>query len=141
MPLDQVDVDKLEVAQNGQEKEMTFLEHLEELRWHLIRAISAVVVSAIVVYAAGVRVLDWTIYAPKSPDFPTYQVIQKVFPAFQAPNFDLVAIALGEEFIVHLKVSFILGIVLAFPIILWEIWKFIRPGLYEKSERRLGALY
>lgn len=134
MPLDQVDVDKIDSPSMSDEKEMSFIEHLEELRWHLIRAISSIMVIAIIVFAAGRWVFDHVLLAPKQPDFITYRLVSKVVP-FSPPDFQLETRVLGEQFFVHLKVSFILGLIFAFPFILWEIWKFIKPGLYEVERK------
>ena len=131
MPLDQIDVDKLDdVPRIGEEKEMSFIEHLEELRWHLIRAISSILIIAIGIFTFDKWVFKNIILAPKEPDFPLYQLLN-----FAPPDFQLETRVLGEQFIVSLKVSLILGLIFAFPFILWEIWRFIKPGLYD-SERK-----
>lgn len=132
MPLDQIDVDKMDkVPQIGaEEAEMSFIEHLEELRWHLIRAISSILVIAIGVFTFDRWVFKNIILAPKEPDFPLYQLL-----GFAPPEFQLETRVLGEQFIVSLKVSIILGIIFAFPFILWEIWRFIKPGLYDNERK------
>ena len=136
MPLDQVDVDKLEAAQNGQaENEMTFLEHLEELRWHLIRAISSIMIFAIAAFLGGERFFKFVFLSPKEQDFVTYRFVSKVFSNFGPPVFNLETRVFAEQFIVHIKASFLVGVVLSFPYILWEIWRFIKPGLYEKERK------
>ncbi len=135
MPLDQVDVDQL--AQKTEEKEMSFLDHLEELRWHLIRSVLAIAVIAIGVLMAGKPVFEHVILAPKSPDFFTYKFLcglsQKV--CMVPPPLELITRELGEQFMVHLKVSFVLGIVVAFPYIFYEIWRFIKPGLLPEERK------
>ena len=132
MPLDQIDVDKMgQTPQIGAaEAEMSFIEHLEELRWHLIRAISSILVVAITVFTFDKWVFKNIILAPKEPDFPLYRWLN-----FAPPEFQLETRVLGEQFIVSLKVSIILGIIFAFPFILWEIWRFIKPGLYDNERK------
>lgn len=134
MPLDQVDVDKME--ENGQ-KEMSFLEHLEELRWHLVRSVVAVIVFGIICFLAKDFVFGSIILAPKSNSFFTYQFVCGLSEAlcFGPPEFDLITRELGEQFIVHLKVSIVLGIIISFPYIFWEMWRFIKPGLYENEQK------
>ena len=132
MPLDQIDVDKMDQSPKliGEEAEMSFIEHLEELRWHLIRAISSILIIAIAVFTFDRWVFKNIILAPKEPSFPIYKLL-----GFAPPDFQLETRVLGEQFIVSLKVSLILGIIFAFPFILWEIWRFIKPGLYEVERK------
>ncbi|MEL6865841.1 MAG: twin-arginine translocase subunit TatC [Bacteroidota bacterium] len=136
MPLDQIDVDQ-ESLNVGDEKEMSFLDHLEELRWHLIRSVASIALFAVVVFLPGQWVFDNIILAPKQSSFITYQIINGIFPGlnFYPPDFQLITKELGEQFIVHLKVSMLLGLVISFPYIFWEIWRFIKPGLYETEQK------
>lgn len=117
------------------EKEMTFLEHLEELRWHIIRSVLAIVIVAIGVFLAKDQVTA-ILFGPKHETFPTYQFICKYFNTFcTAPSFEIIQRDLGEEFFTHLKTSIWLGLVVAFPYIFWEIWRFIKPGLYSHERK------
>lgn len=139
MPLDQVDVDKLPL--NGTEKEMTFLEHLEELRWHIVRSIVAIVVVGVVVFLSK----DWVtamVFAPTKPEFITYDIICRVVTSIYAngdcmtpPNIVFITPKFGEKFITFLKISIVLGVVVSFPYLFWEFWRFVKPGLYE-AERK-----
>ena len=133
MPLDQVDVDK-EVAV---EKEMSFFEHLEELRWHLVRSVAAILIIAIAVFVAGDWIFQNLIEAPLKKDFITYRIINQIAPSleFYPPEFKLTTVNFGEAFITHLKISFLLGLVVSIPYIFWEFWRFISPGLYNKEKR------
>lgn len=134
MPLDQVDVDKMDEDET-EETEMSFLDHLEELRWHLVRSVLSIVVFGTITFLAKDFVFKSVILAPKEKTFATYKFfcsLGETFCFFPKP-FDLTTIALGEQFFVHLKVSFFLGLMLSFPYIFWEIWRFIKPGLYPKE--------
>lgn len=137
MPLDQVDVDKL-----GEEKEMSFLEHLEELRWHIIRSVSVIIVAGIVLFIAQ----DWffrdVVMAPTTDDFLSYRLLCR-FSNFLGmgdsfcivpPEFEVIAVGFGEAFITAVKVSIFGGIIIAFPYVLYEVWKFIKPGLYKQEQ-------
>ena len=137
MPLDQIDVDKLDAAQqNGQpEKEMTFLEHLEELRWHLIRAISSIMIFATLAFLGGKTFFEFVFMSPKYADLPTYQLISKIIPSFIPPEFNLETRVFAEQFIVHIKASLMLGVIMSFPYILWEVWRFVKPGLYDNEKK------
>jgi sec-independent protein translocase protein TatC len=131
MPLDQIDVDK------KAEKEMSFLDHLEELRWHILRALGATSVVAILVFLLKDFIFNTVIFGPKQPDFITYRFICGISEAlcFRPPEFEIITRELGEQFIVHLKVSFFLGLIIAFPYVFWEIWRFVSPGLYAKERK------
>jgi sec-independent protein translocase protein TatC len=125
------------VQKEGDEAEMSFLDHLEVLRWHLIRAISAILIGAIVIFLAKDFVFEQIIFAPKKASFPTYKILCSLGDALcmQPPKLELITRELGEQFMIHLKSSFILGFVVAFPYVIYEIWRFIKPGLY-KNERK-----
>ncbi len=143
MPLDQIDVDELD-----KEKEMTFLDHLEELRWHLIRATIAILVGAIAIFISGSWFIDNVLLWPKSPDFITYKMMCQLShklglgdaACFAPKPFDLVTHQLQEEFMIHLKASAIAGFVIAFPYVLWEIWRFVGPGLKKKEQKYTKGL-
>jgi sec-independent protein translocase protein TatC len=119
------------------EREMSFLEHLEELRWHIIRSLGAIVTIAISVFLLKSFIFNSIIFAPKRPDFATYKFFCWISErtCFGPPEFDLITRELGEQFFTHIKVSFWLGLIVAFPYIFFEFWKFIKPGLYE-TERK-----
>jgi len=116
--------------------EMTFLEHLEALRWHLVRSIVAVVVFAVVIFISKEFVFEIMIFGPLKANFPTYQFFCNTFGLMcEPPNIIIQSLKLQEKFVTHLKVSILAGIVVAFPYIFYEMWNFIKPGLYPKEQR------
>lgn len=148
MPLDQVDVDKWEYDDEGRpvlpaEKEMSFLDHLEELRWHIIRALIAVVIIGIGLFIFR----DWyfrrVLLAPLQDDFIGYRFLCSVSEAigvgnslcFGKPNIEIITTNFGEEFIAAIKYAFMGGLVFGFPYVFYEMWSFIRPGLYPKEQK------
>lgn len=141
MPLDQIDADNLDDGKN--EKEMSFLDHLEELRWHLIRSLLAIVIIGIALFLAQEWLFKSIIFGPTHDDFISYRVICNLSNmiglgdamCFSPPEFTTQAIGFGEAFITSIKVAFIGGFIAAFPYIFWEFWRFIKPGLY-KNERK-----
>lgn len=138
MPLDQDEI--AELKDGG--KEMSFLDHLEAFRWHLFRSAIAVAVGAGIVFGYQDWVFKNIVLAPKSPDFITFRLICKLGPNFcYAPApFDLVTRELGEQLSESMYVCMWLGLILASPFVLWEIWKFIRPGLYKNERQAIGGI-
>jgi Twin arginine targeting (Tat) protein translocase TatC len=136
MPLDQDTVDE------SGEKEMSFLEHLEELRWHIVRSLLAVVIFTIVAFVAAPWIFENIIFAPASAKFPTFQWMCKFGQLFGSEGlcveeipFKIQSRLMTGQFSMHILASFVIGLVVAFPYIVWELWRFIRPGLYPRERR------
>lgn len=106
---------------------MSFWDHLDVLRGALIRMIVSVVLLSVVVFCFKSFVFDYLVLAPASGDFFVYKLLGVDF------RMDLINIEISAQFFTHLKVSVILGIVLAFPYIIYEIWRFIAPALYANE--------
>jgi sec-independent protein translocase protein TatC len=123
--------------------EMSFLEHLEVLRWHLVRAVSAIFIFAVVAFIAKDFIFDTVLLGPKKGDFWTYRMLCQLSEKFGLSDllcireipFDLINISMSGQFTTHIVVSIIAGFVVAFPYIVWEIWRFIKPGLYSKERQ------
>lgn len=141
MALDQVDVDKLD-EQDGKEKEMSFFDHLEELRWHILRSAVAVLAFGIIAFVTPNIVFEKVILAPKYDNFVTYQILCDLSHflnmgetlCISPKPFDFVNKEFGELFFMHIKISFIVGFICAFPYFFWEVWRFIKPGLYQTEQ-------
>ncbi len=123
--------------------EMSFLDHLEELRWHLIRSTLAVVLVGIVAFLMKDFIFDTVIFGPKKPDFPTYGVFCKLSKmlgfseAFcsNEPLFRIQSRVMAGQFSAHIWTSIWAGFIVAFPYVLYEMWRFISPGLYENERK------
>ena len=123
--------------------EMSFLGHLEALRWHLFRSAIAVMVIAVGVFFAKSFIFDGVLLAPKRADFFTYRLFCKFAQHFHLGDdfcikeipFKLQNIDLTGQFTTHMMVSLIAGAIIASPYIFWELWIFIKPALYEKERR------
>lgn len=144
MPLDQ-EFDK-ETA-NGDE--MSFIEHLEELRWHIIRAVGAILIFTIAAFIFIEDIYDKIILAPSRPDFWTYRMMCKIasFTGAQGLcidklDFELQSREMAGQFTMAMLSSLIIGLLFAFPYAFWEVWRFIKPGL-KVSERKVsrGAVF
>ena len=124
------------------EKEMSFLDHVEVLRWHLVRSTGVVLIFSIVAFLMKNLIFNVILFAPKNADFITYRFFCKVSNYFGAQGlciedipFTFQSLAMSEQFSVHIWTSITVGFIMAFPYIVWEFWKFISPGLYE-TERK-----
>ena len=121
---------------------MTFLEHLEVLRWHLIRSISVLFVISVLAFIFHDFIFDHIIIAPKSPSFITNKLLCKLSRSInidaicinQHP-FQLININMSGQFATHIMVSFIAGLVIAFPYVIFELWQFFKPALYENERK------
>ncbi|CAG5009979.1 Sec-independent protein translocase protein TatCd [Dyadobacter sp. CECT 9275] len=148
MPLDQEFDNEEEEGEEG--KEMSFLGHLEELRWHVIRAGASILVFAILSFVYIKEIYHYVIIAPSQPDFWTYRMLCKLADkvgydelCIKALNFKLQAIGVGDQFTMSMTSAVIAGLVFAFPYAFWEIWRFIKPGLrsYERRSARGAVFY
>lgn len=119
------------------QQEMSFLDHLEVLRWHVIRALGAILVVALALFSAKKWVFESIIMAPKRADFATYRIFCALSETlcFTPPDLTIIQVGMAEAFLVSLKVSFFLGLILAFPYVFWEIWRFVKPGLYKNEQK------
>ncbi len=152
MPLPFLPVKKTEADRQDRPtkpgREMSFIDHLEELRWHILRSLIVMTVFTVVAFTAKTFVFDTLIFGPKHPDFLTYRALCSLSwllnlddkfciipPQFTIANFSMLG-----EFMAHMQIAMILGFLVSFPYILWEFWRFIRPGLYEKEIRTTQGL-
>ena len=125
-----------------EEKEMTFWEHLDELRGTLWKILIAVIVTSIIAFLFKEVLFDDIILAPKSKNFITYRAFCKLGEWLSMPSlcidpsqFQLINISLAGQFTSHMNISLIAGLIIALPYILWELWRFIKPGLNEQEIR------
>lgn len=140
MPLDQVDVDQYDV-------QMTFLEHLEALRWHLIRGIVAIVIGSIFSFVNGKYIFDTILLGSTKSDFWTYRMLCDLSHylyesdriCIEVMGFKLQALDIQEQFYQHFMIAIIGGLVIAMPYLLFEIYRFIKPAL-KSSEKKYSFL-
>lgn len=143
------DADLQQYAPADEEKSMSFLDHLEELRWHIIRAFGAIIVFAIAAFVSKEIVWHHLILSPTRPDFWTFRMFCQLGSAvgsdafcFDEMPFIIQSRKMTGQFTMHITSSVVLGFIAAFPYVFWEIWRFVSPGLYE-NERKLsrGAVF
>lgn len=118
------------------EKDMSFLEHLEELRWHAIRAIASVFVFSLVAFIYKDFFFDKLVLGPSKSGFITYQLLCQLSDAtcIDKLSFELINRSLMGQFMTHMTYSIVTGIVLAFPYVFWEFWRFVKPALHDTEK-------
>ena len=132
-----------------QQDEMSFWDHLEELRWTLFRTVLALFVFAIGGFVAMPYLFDNVILAPCSSHFIMYREMCKLSQHFSfMPDFcndtfhvDIVNIKLASQFFTHMTTSFWLAVLLAFPYMMYEVWRFISPALYENEKKNVRWVF
>lgn len=128
--------------------EMSFIDHLEELRWHLIRSVIAIVLCAIVVFTYSDFVVDKILFGPTRSDFISAQWLCKLSHkiglgdaiCFKAITPQFLETTMTGQFIASFTIAFIGGFVVAFPYVFWEFWRFIRPALSIKERKNTRGL-
>src|SRR5436190_2456067 len=123
---------------------MTFIDHLEELRWHILRSVVAIVLAAIVIFIFIEKVVDQLLFAPTKPDFVTAQwfcTVGRKIGMGEALCFGKVDVKFLEttmtgQFISSFTVAFVGGFIVAFPYVFWEFWKFVKPALTPKELKK-----
>jgi sec-independent protein translocase protein TatC len=138
----------LEENLKSEGEEMSFLEHLEELRWHLVRSVVATVLFMIVAFVSRRFIFDTIILKPKSPEFFTNRMFSKLgawmhqqlgtspdMLNINTAPLEIVNIDMAGQFTSHIKVSLVAGLIMASPYIIWQIWSFIKPALFDKERQ------
>ena len=127
------------------EKVMTFWDHLEELRGNIIRSIIAIVVLAIVAFLNRSFIFDSVILAPSKPGFITNVGLCWVATKLNIDvlciddmNLQIINIKMSGQFLTHMYISIVAGFIFAFPYILWEIWRFVKPAM-NINERKYSS--
>ena len=129
--------------------DMSFLEHLEALRWHLIKAALAVIILGIIAFVFRNIIFDDVILAPKQPNFFTNRVLCELGGYMGMPSlcinqktFQVINIQMAGQLMTHITVSLIAGFLIGFPYIFYEFWKFLKPALESKEiKHSRGAVF
>jgi sec-independent protein translocase protein TatC len=124
-------------------KEMSFLDHLEELRWTLVRSTIAILICALVAFAINDWIFNHIIFAPIKAESWTYTFFCELTTSFGLDDsfcidempFIIQNISMGGQVSVLIWICITAGFIMSFPYILWEVWKFIRPALYENEQK------
>ena len=132
-----------------EEEGMSFLDHLEALRWHLLRSVAAILIFTVLAFLAKSIVFGQIILGPSKIDFFTYRILCQI-----GNSLGITALCIDElpftiqsrqmtgQFSMHMTSSFVVGFIAAFPYVFWEVWRFISPGLYDQEKNAArGAVF
>jgi sec-independent protein translocase protein TatC len=131
------------------EGEMSFLEHLEELRWHIIRSLLAIVIMMIIAFIFKNVLFNDIVLAPKHPDFITNRLFCQLGHYLSArwnignpemlcintKQLNLISIKMAGQLTTHITVAMVAGLILAFPFVINEFWKFFKPALHSNEAK------
>lgn len=125
-----------------EEKEMTFWDHLEELRAHVFRSLAVILIFSIAAFIAKRFVFDVIILAPKDEMFITNRILCKLGQLLSVDslcvghiNLNMQNIEMSGQFMTHMYVSFVVGLVAAAPYVIFELWRFVMPALKPKERK------
>lgn len=116
-------------------EDMTFWDHLEDLRKSVFRMAAALVGVAVVLFFFKDFLFDDVILAPTEKDFYLYRLLGVDF------SLSLVNIEVSAQFMIHMKVTFICALILSFPYLVFELWNFVAPALYEREKRSVRSAF
>lgn len=121
---------------------MSFLDHLEELRWHVVRSVAAIFICMILAFVYTNWIFDNIIFAPGRVDFITFQWLCQLGEKLGISGICVQEIPmkiqsrfLMGQFSMQLMSSFVIGLIVAFPYVVWELWRFVSPGLYIREKK------
>jgi sec-independent protein translocase protein TatC len=124
------------------EAEMSFFDHLEALRWHLIRSVIAVAVFSVIAFCNFKFLFSTIIMAPFDPKFWSFRMMCTLGNLFHLSGFcidhingHIINTEMAGQFLLQINTSLLIGVILGIPYILWEIWRFIKPALLEKERK------
>ncbi len=123
------------------QSEMSFLDHLEALRWHLVRSVIVICCLAVLAFIYNDFIFDQVIFGPLQQDFITYKKLCSFGSKLGVGNAmcitvktpHLQTLGASEQFFNHMWIAFVVGLIIGFPFLLWELWRFISPALSNKE--------
>lgn len=134
----------------SEEKEMSFLDHLEELRWHLVRSAFAIMIFMILAFIYMPWIFENIIFAPSRVTFPTFTWLCRLGELTGAQEalcakpfeFKIQSRYMTGQFTMQFLAAFVVGFIISFPYVFWEIWRFIKPGLHlNEAKNSRGAVF
>lgn len=133
---------------NPGEAEMSFIDHLEALRWHIVRSLIAVIIGAVIAFANMGFFFDTVIMGPAHADFVTYKYLCK-FSNWAGMgdamclgdlNLKFISTEMSAQFMMSFTVAFVVGFIIAFPYVFWEFWRFVKPALTLREKAKTTGM-
>lgn len=129
-----------------EENTQTFWTHLEDLRWALVRVVGVLLIFVVGSFCVMPYLFEHFVLAPTSSDFFLYRWLSELggdgvfFPDFSDDTFfvPIINLSVASQFMTHISMSFCLGLVLIFPYLIYELWRFIRSALFENERRNVA---
>ena len=122
-------------------KEMSFFDHIDELRKYLIRSIIAVIALSIIAFIYMDVIFHDILMAPSRPDFPTFKILCEYFDfCIGNMNFKLMSRTMTGQFTMHMLTAMVTGVIVAFPFIVYQLWLFIAPALHPKERKNVQGV-
>ncbi len=123
--------------------EMSFLDHLEDLRWHLIRATLAVVIAGTIAFLAKGFIFDVLLFGPSRGSFFSYDILCRISTSlgidggfcFDEMPFRIQSRTMGGQFSAHVWTSITAGFIIAFPYVIYEFWRFVAPAMHNNERK------
>lgn len=137
-------------GQDGEEAEMSFIDHLEALRWHVVRSLLAVIIAAVVFFIYIDWIFDNIIMGPTRNDFISYRALCALSHKLRMGDslcmppmeLNLQVTSVSGTFMSSITIAAVGGLIVSLPYILWEIWKFVRPALKpEELHHTRGVIF
>jgi sec-independent protein translocase protein TatC len=124
-----------------QEKHMSFLDHLEELRWRLVKSAIAIILFAVIIWFYQSEIIDYVFLSLKDPQFITYRFFCSYFGVCTSEiPVNIQSTTMSGQFSYAMMMSFMGGIVAAFPYIFYQLWSFVKPGLKQNEKSALKGI-
>jgi len=128
--------------------DMSFIDHLEELRWHIIRSLIAVIIGAIVIFIFAREFVDLILFAPTYPDFISFKWFCSLSHSIglgdalcmTGVDVKFQSNTMTGQFIATFTIAFVGGFIVAFPYVFWEFWRFVKPALSQKELKRTRGI-
>jgi sec-independent protein translocase protein TatC len=131
-----------------QDSALTFWEHLEVLRWSIFRVAIVVLVAMVVLFIAMPHIFTNFVLGPTTSEFFLYRWLSSLgslpfMPDFSAGDFkaDIININVASQFLIHISTSFWFALIVAFPYLVFEAWRFIAPALYDSEKASVGTAF
>lgn len=129
------------ITDSKEKKEMGFFDHIEALRWHIMRSAIVVVAGALIAFTQKKFMFDYLLFGPTRPDFPTNRLfcwLETKSSFFQGlciqnAKFTFINTDITGQFMLHLQMAMYVGGIAAFPYVFWELWRFVKPALHERE--------